>query len=105
MSRRGHQERMRRYMERKASPDWTPSPLQVARKRAGLSRKELADRAHISERTVDRLEQRQAFDVKLGTVYRLAWVLGCERLAEIVDPDWLEWKWEGEPEGPPPELD
>lgn len=105
MERRGQQERMRRYMERKSSPDWTPSPLQQARKRAGLSRQELADRARIGRRTIDRIEQRDTSDVKLGTLYRLAWVLGCERVAEIVDPMWLEWRYENPPEGTPPALD
>src|SRR4051812_30844991 len=60
---RRHRERMRLYMERKASADWTPPPLQVARKRAGLSRGQLANRARISERTIDRIEQREVRDV------------------------------------------
>jgi transcriptional regulator with XRE-family HTH domain len=105
MAKRSQQQRMRDYMERKASPEWTPSPLYLARRRAGLTREELGKRAKVGERTIDRLEQRDVSDVKLGTLNRLAWVLGCERLAEIVDPEWLEWGDGDKPAGPAPKLD
>lgn len=52
---------------------------------------ELADRARISLRTLQRLEAGEAEAARVGVLYRVAWALGCRRLEEVIDERWLEW--------------
>jgi transcriptional regulator with XRE-family HTH domain len=85
------------------------SRLARARVAAGISQKELAARVRISHRHVQRLEAAGSTrPPKITTLYRLAWALGCERLSEIVEPEWLEWvglddDWE--PDTAPPKFE
>lgn len=84
------------------------SRLARARVSAGISQKELAERVRISQRHLQRLEAGPGRAPKITTLYRLAWALGCERLSEIVEPEWLEWEpMEGdwEPSAPPPAFE
>jgi len=86
----------------------TTSLLAKARINAGISQKELARRVRISLRHLQRLEASPSREPKITTLYRLAWALGCERLSEIVEPEWLEWHRiddEWEPEVPPPAFE
>lgn len=60
------------------------------RQRAGLTQAELAKRADISLRTLQRIEMREMNNPPIRYLSNLAIVLGCE-LEDLIEPEWREW--------------
>lgn len=64
--------------------------LASARQKLGLSQEELAKRADISLRTLQRIEMREMDNPPIRYLANLAIVLGCE-LEDLIEPEWREW--------------
>ena len=64
--------------------------VEQLRRQAGLSQEELAAKARISVRTLQRLEHRDLTNPPIRYLANLAIVLGCER-EDVIEPAWREW--------------
>jgi transcriptional regulator with XRE-family HTH domain len=60
------------------TPTQEVSPLRAARDRKGMTREELAFRAHVSAKTIERLERSGEATPHRVTQRAIADVLGCE---------------------------
>ena len=73
-------------------PRATPkSRLYERRRAAKLSQRELAKRAGISLRTLQRIERLEIDNPPIRYLTNCAIVLGCE-LEGLIEPAWREWK-------------
>jgi len=74
------------------SPERTPALTRIEqlRRRSELSQEELAAKARISVRTLQRLEHRELTNPPIRYLANLAIVLGCE-LEDLIEPAWREW--------------
>lgn len=73
-----------------------------ARQARRLTQPELAKRAEISLRTLQRIEMREMDNPPIRYLANLAIVLGCE-LEDLIEPEWREWhrnRW-GKPKAKP----
>lgn len=81
----------------------TPSQTKIAKRRKAkkLTQKELAERAGLSLRTVQRIERGEVDNAPLRYLVNISWVLGC-RLSDVLEEEWLRWKvWgPGAPQSP-----
>jgi transcriptional regulator with XRE-family HTH domain len=78
--------------------------LRGLREQRGWGQQELAQRAGLSIRTVQRWEQRRfsSFGPDAGVVLRVADVLGCDA-REVLEPEWLAGtSWESSAADDPP---
>jgi transcriptional regulator with XRE-family HTH domain len=64
--------------------------IEQRRREAGLSQEDLAAKARISVRTLQRLEHRDLTNPPIRYLANLAIVLECE-LEDIIEPAWREW--------------
>ena len=70
----------------------TPKSRLYSRRRvAELSQRELAMRAGISLRTLQRIERLEVDNPPVRYLANCAIVLGCE-LDDLIEPEWREWK-------------
>lgn len=61
--------------------------IEKMRLSAGWTQEELARRAHISVRTLQRIESRESENPSIRPLLNIAAVLGCE-LADVIEPSW-----------------
>lgn len=73
-----------------AHADQRSSRLRAHRLEKNLSQAELAERAGISKRSVERLEASATGSVKLQHLVNVACVLGCSSVLDVIDDEWLE---------------
>ena len=64
--------------------------IEQRRRQVGLSQEDLAAKARISVRTLQRLEHREMDNPPLRYLTNLAIILGCD-LEDLVEPAWREW--------------
>lgn len=58
------------------SPRMLGGTISVARKRAGMTQQELADKANVSKAWIVRLEKSQSENLEMGRVFRVVRALG-----------------------------
>lgn len=73
-------------------PRSTPPKTKISqlRQEAGFSQAELADRAGIPLRTVQRLEQGRMDNPPIRYLTNIAFALGCQ-LRDVIDDEWRQW--------------
>jgi len=64
--------------------------IEQRRREAGLSQEDLAAKARLSVRTLQRIEHRDLTNPPVRYLANLTIVLGCD-LEDIIEPTWREW--------------
>lgn len=84
-------------------PEGEPATrIRALRNKRGVSQRALAEAVGCSLSTIRRLESGQlGSDAELGLLVNVAFALGAEDVAEILEPDWLRWRASDQAPRPP----